>query len=156
MQIDPVAIRTKVREIRRADEPYRTERFVLEHELDYDAMCDVFDPLVEAHGAPAVADALAGHRHDPDLAEVLFFVCWNYDHNMLTVVSGEEVVEAGFRYLSVFGEGEFTDTRGLPHCGWSALAQHHFDGDDHLTDEQAFGICSRSSIGFRVTIRSCG
>jgi hypothetical protein len=140
MQVDPEAIRRTVREIRRGEEPDRTHKFVLEHELDYDAMCDVFEPLVEAHGAPAVADALAGHKHDPDLAEALFFVCWNHDHNMLTVFSEEEIVEAALRKLAVFGEGEFTDTRGSPHWGWSALWQHHYDGDDHLTDEEAFRI----------------
>lgn len=53
MQIDPTAIRARVRKIRRAKEAYRTEEFVLEHDLDYDAMCELFDPLVEAHGAPA-------------------------------------------------------------------------------------------------------
>jgi hypothetical protein len=34
MQVDPEAIRRTVREIRRGEEPDRTHKFVLEHELD--------------------------------------------------------------------------------------------------------------------------
>jgi hypothetical protein len=140
MRLDPDAIRRAMRELRRAVEPYRTEKFVLEHEPDYDAMCELFDPLVDAHGADAVVETLREHKHDPDLAEALFFVCWNYDRNMLTVFSEEEVIEAAVRFLAVFREGELTDTRGLPHWGWSALWQHYYDSDDHLTDEEAFRI----------------
>jgi hypothetical protein len=140
MQLDPEAIRTAVRAIRRGMEPDRSENFVLEHDLDYDAMYDLFDPLVEAYGAVDVVESLRAHKQDPDLVEALFFVCWNYDHNLLTVFTEEEVVEAAREKLLQFGEGTFTDTRGLPHWGWSALAQHHYDGDDHLTDEQAFRI----------------
>jgi hypothetical protein len=139
-EIDPASIREAVRSIR-ADTPV-LERgdFVLEETPDFDRMSDLFGPLVEAHGVEAVIAALRPHKDEPDLAEAIFFVCWQNDHNMLTVFTEDEVVDAAREQLLAFCEGTVTDTRGLPHWGSSALWQHHYDGDDHLTDEQAFAI----------------
>jgi hypothetical protein len=139
--IDPASIREAVRAIlARMPGPESVGGAFLERKLDFDEMCELFDPLVEAHGVDPLVETLGPHKDDPDLAEAVFFVCWNYEHNMLAVFTEGEIVEVALQELLQFGEGRTTDTRGIPQWGWSALWQHYYDGDDHLTDEQAFRL----------------
>jgi hypothetical protein len=140
-EIDPASIREAVEAIRLSTPVYDgADGAVLERAPDFDRMTELLGPLVETHGLDAVLEALRPHKDDQVLADALFFVCWMNDHNMLTVFSEDEIVDAARQQLLASAEGTVTDTRGLPHWGWHALFQHYYWGDDHPTDEQAFAI----------------
>jgi len=136
MSVDVDAVRAAVRAARKAD-VYSNS--VLE-DLDYEPMANALDPLVEAEGFDAVIDALAPHHTDLDIAEALFYLFWDNGENMLSVFSEEGIVEAALQLLIEFRGDHFTDTRGLPDWGWSALCLHDYEYEDHLTNEQAFRI----------------
>ena len=136
MSVDIDAVRASVQAARKHDV---REKRVFES-LDFDAMTDALDPLVEAEGLDAVIDALAPHRSDLDVAEALFHLCWTNDRNMLSVFSEDEVVDAAMQQLLTFGVSEPTDTRAVPEWGWSALLLHQYECEEFLTNEQAFRI----------------
>jgi hypothetical protein len=127
----------------RARTPVRTDDRLVHQDIDY-GLGELADRLVEGHGLDAVIDALRPLRADNNVAELLFFVFWINDRNMLTVFSEDEVVNAAFRFLLPFRDGatEMIDERELPGWGWDALWQHDYSSHrtDHLTDEQHFRL----------------
>jgi hypothetical protein len=136
MSVDVDAVRAAVQAARKHD--VRGERVF--ESLDFDAMTDALDPLVEAEGFDAVIDALAPHHSDVDIAEALFHLFWTYDRNMLSVFSEDEVIDAAMQRLLSFGAGAPADRRGVPGWGWSALLLHQYEWGEFLTNEQAFRI----------------
>lgn len=126
----------------------QTSGGLIRQDID-DGLRELAKRLVGEHGLDAVIRGLAPHRADNNMAELLFYVFWGNDENMLTAFSEDEIVEAAFLFLLPFGEGatEMIDERELPGWGWSALWQHDYPSPDqvyyrtdHLTDEQHFRL----------------
>lgn len=145
--VDPLAVREAVLALR-ARTPVRDDWGLIRQDID-DGLRELAKRLVEEHGLAEVTEALAPQRGDNNVAELLFYIFWVNDENMLAVFSEDEIIEAALHFLLPFGEdaAEVIDERELPGWGWSALWQHDYPRPDqvyyrtdHLTDEQHFRL----------------
>jgi phosphoglycolate phosphatase-like HAD superfamily hydrolase len=140
VRVDVEAVRVAVVQLRALTPVQTSSRLI--HQDIYNGLNALAERLVEEHGLDAVLRALAPHRADDNLAELLFHIFRANDRNMLPVFSEDEIVDAAARFLLPFRENatELIDERKLPGWGWHAVWQHDYDGPDHLTDEQHFRI----------------
>jgi hypothetical protein len=138
MGVDANAISAAVAKLLSENQLQSGDRYLYEA-LPFEDVGDLLDRLVEEHGFDELVAALGPHHGDRYIAELLFFAFWTHDKNMLAVFSEAEIARAATEHLRPFGE-ETTNTRGLPSWGWSALFQHDYGHEDHLTDEQHFRI----------------
>jgi hypothetical protein len=140
VRVDPEAVREAVVQLR-ARTPVETWSGLIHQDLR-DGLDELAERLVAEHGLDAVLRALAPHRADDNLAELLFHIFWTNHQNMLPVFSEGEIVDAALRFLTPFrtGASEVIDERELPGWGWHAIWQHNYDRPAHLANDQHLRI----------------
>ena len=126
----------------RADPPEEhddeVERSSLVHRAEHDGFDEIWNSLIDEHGADAVLAALAPHKNDPLIAAAITHTCEIFNVRLRDYFTPEDIVGAAARHILTVPWWK----AGIRDGGWlfSALWSHNYGTVDSFDDEEHFQL----------------